>query len=50
MAKIDLMNLKNVQGMSRDQIKEIQRALIASGYLDRTFQSKFGEQASDDGL
>lgn len=50
MAKIDLMNLKNVQGMSRDQIKEIQRALIDSGYLDRTFQSKFGERASDDGL
>lgn len=50
MAKIDLMNLKNVQGMSRDQIKEIQRALIDSGYLDRTFQSKFGERASDDGI
>lgn len=50
MTKMDLMNLKNVQGMSRDQIKEIQRALIDSGYLDRTFQSKFGERASDDGL
>lgn len=50
MAKIDLTNLKNVQGMSRDQIKEIQRALIDSGYLDRTFQSKFGERASDDGF
>ena len=36
--------------MSRDQIREIQRALINSGYLDRTFQSKFGEKASDDGL
>lgn len=53
MAKIDLLNLKNVQEMSRDQIREIreiQRALINSGYLDRTFQSKFGERSSDDGF
>ena len=50
MAKIDLTNLGNVSKLSRDQIREVQRALIDSGYLDRTFQSKFGERASDDGF
>ena len=50
MSKIDLMNLGDVSQMSEAQIKEIQRALIASGFLDKTYQSKFGTRNSDDGM
>lgn len=35
--------------MSRDQIRSIQQALIDSGFLDRTFESKFGTRNSADG-
>ena len=49
MTKIDLTNLGNISNMSKDQIKEIQQALINSGFLDRTFESKFGTRDNADG-
>ena len=49
MAKIDLTNLGNISNMSKDQIRQIQQALIDSGFLDRTFESKFGTRNSADG-